>query len=167
MAADDRARLGSEEHLGRARGVVARAIASITTVPLAGAPYLLTEVGRSRFVASGAGQRPHEAEGVRPRQGFERERGHVRLSLQLGEHPLDDRRVDQILLARRDHQEERRGVESAGDEGQQADAHLVRPVEVFEDQCGRVSSEDVPEQHADPLEKHQVVRGRGRVAVPG
>ena len=101
-----------------------------------------------------------------PRQRCERERGHVGLALQLGEGPLEHRRVDQILLARGDHQQERPGVESAADEGQQPEAHLVRPVEVFEDQR-RVGlpCRHVLQEQAHALEEHQVVGDGRRVAV--
>ena len=135
-------------------------------IPLAGTPYLLTQAGHRRFVASRPRQGPDEAERVRSRQRFERERGHVGLALQLGEGPLGEGRVDEVLLARGDHQEERPGVQSTADEGQQPDGHLVRPVQVFEDQRDRMPFRDVPQEQADSLEEHQVVSRRGRAAVP-
>jgi hypothetical protein len=114
-------------------------------IALAGAPYPLAQASQGGVVTSRARKSPNEDDGVSPRQRFEGEGGHVDFSFQLGERPLDDGRVEQILRARRDHQEERPGVQSAADESEQPNAHLVRPVEVFEDQRGRLPFRDVRE----------------------
>ena len=58
-------------------------------------------------------------------------------------------------------------LEAAADERQQPDAHLVRPVEVFEDQDRRLPVRHVPEEQAHPLEELQVVGRRRRLAIPG
>jgi hypothetical protein len=57
----------------------------------------------------------------------------VGLALQLGERPAEHGSIGQLLRARRHEQEHAPSLEAAANEGQQPEAHLVRPVDVLKD----------------------------------
>ena len=133
--------------------------------PTAGTPHLLTQASHRPFFAARPRESLDEVDGVVPGQWSERQGGHVGLALQLVERSPEHRGVEQILHSHRHHQKKPARLEAAGGEGQQPDAHLVSPVEVFENQDRRLPLRHVSEEQGHPLEELPVIGGRRQLTV--
>ena len=83
-------------------------------IALAGAPDLRAQVSHGVGGTSSLGQHVHEMDGVRLRERPEVDRVDVGLARQLGESALEQRRIRQLLLTRRDHDKQWPAPEGGG-----------------------------------------------------
>ena len=73
------------------------------------------------------------------------------------ERAAQDRRAGQVLLAGRAHHEDRPRPKAAPEEGQEAETHLVAPVEILEDQQQRLGQDEMPDELRHALEELAIV----------
>ena len=137
-------------------------------VPAAQRPDLRPETGDRRRSTGGTGrQRLNEGQGAGFREPVQREGLDVWLSLQVLEGTTECGRVTQLLRARRGHQQESPRGEPTAEEGQEAQAHLVGPMEVLEHDDEWLTVGQSSQQLADRLEQEPVVLPLRRRPVLG
>ena len=93
------------------------------------------------------GQVPDETERVRLAERRQPDRRHPTLPIDLGEEPARDRAVQHLLIADRGQEQDRPRSGLAAKNDQEANAHLVGPVQVLQDEHCRLARGE-PLDHA-------------------
>ncbi len=121
-------------------------------VAIADPPCVLGEVRDQLVGKPGRSERPNEGAGVGARQGGHGQSCQLASLVELVQRLSEEIDVRQLLLADRGHHQERDLVEPPPEEGQEADAHLVGPVDVLQHDDQRLPSSEALEELADRLE---------------
>jgi hypothetical protein len=108
-------------------------------------PNLFHESGHHRLVALRPGERSDERERLLPRERRKAQLDETLVAGEVVESPAQDRGAGQILLTRRAQHEDGPRPKSTPEERQQAEAHLIAPVEILEDQHHRSLQDEVPD----------------------
>ena len=131
-------------------------------IPLAHGPDLFLHAGERRGIFAGATQRSDERDGVGARERPERHRCGVGGAGQVLQRSPGVRRLRKLFLTGGDDQQRRPRRDAATHEGQEAQAHLVRPVRVLQDEDQRLATGDVLDQLGHALEQEQCAVARRR-----
>src|SRR5207249_2725650 len=97
-------------------------------------PRQLTEPRHRGLAAARPRERPHQCDRVRLGQRTERELHEELFTSKLVDGVAKRGRIGQLLLAGGDDNEHRPGLDPPAEEGKQAQAHLISPVDVLQDQ---------------------------------
>ena len=126
-------------------------------VPLAGGPDLLRQVRHRLRVAPGAGERLGEAPGVGTRQREQGQAPRVRQRAELLERATRGRGIGQLIIPGGHAQQEPPRRDPARDEGEQPQGHLVRPVEILQDDEDRLARGQAFQELGHALEEPELV----------
>ncbi len=132
-------------------------------IALAQGPQLLAERAEPSFLAARPGQRPDQHQRVTPRERGQREAAQDARQLELVQKSREPRNGGEVLFPRRHAEQHRRVACPPRQEAEQADRHLVGPVQVFEQDHDRLSRGQPADQPGDALEQpdHVLARRRG------
>jgi hypothetical protein len=103
-------------------------------------------------------KRTHERERVRPGERAKPERRELAPLDELVEGPAEARGPIQLLVARAGDQKERPRLQPASEEGEEANAHVVRPVEILDDDEGAVPGREASDEPGKRLEERERLR---------
>ena len=169
MSADDLANSLGDGELGRWVGDEpfrkrAHDLDHRERVALADEPNLHREPGRHRLVALRPRQHSDERERLFLRERPKPQLDEMLVAGEIFESPAQDRRAGQVLLAGRAHHEEWPRLKPTSEERQEAEAHLIAPVEILEDQHHRLAQDEMPNELSHALEEltivHRTLTGR-------
>lgn len=122
-------------------------------VALADDPDLFRESGQHRLVALRPGKRSDQRERLFLGERRQPQLDETLAAGEIFEHPAQDRRAGQVLLAGGTHHEEGPRLKPTPEERQETETHLVAPVEVLEDQHRRSVQDEMSDELRHALEE--------------
>ena len=100
----------------------------------------------------GGSERPHESEGVDAGEGRHRHSHQLAALVELVQGLSKETNLRQLLLANRGHEQDRELTQAAPEKGQEADAHLVGPVDILQHDEQWLPPSETLEELTDRLE---------------
>src|SRR5262245_38007260 len=133
-------------------------------------PRVLSEVRHELLGKPGWSQRPNECDGIAASEGSHGQSHERAVLIELVERLSENSDVPQLFLAYGGHQQKRDLLQPPAEESQEANAHLVGPMDILQHDNQWLPSREALEELADRLEREAWVSttfARGLLALGG